>query len=163
MIIEEVHYFIVIGVIAILISIIPLYTRFAKRQGNKRDYTFLLILLLIPINWFIPRILTVYNCSDYKIEVALFPTNLEGKAIGYTNKKTYIVNKGAYPLSYENIVYGEATLKENQKDVIIPFGDIVEVPVIFIDYLFQVPSASVSSKTSGEVKTALFCTDNNEE
>lgn len=163
MIIEEMHYFIAIGIIAILISIIPLYTRFAKRQGNKRDYTFLLILLLIPINWFIPRILTVYNCSDYTIEVALFPTNLEGKSIGYANKKTYIVNKGAYPLAYENIVYGEATLKENQKDSVIPAGKIEEVPVIFIDYILQVPSASVSGKSSGEIKTALFCTDNNEE
>ncbi len=156
MIVSSNTYIIVLIAIALLICAKPLYARFVKKQGNKYDAMYLLILILLPVNWYTPKITTVTDCGSFQDEVVLFPANKNGVAIGY-GKNTYIFNNSDKKLLFEYLYYGNVSADTDEVNQIIEPGKSVKVNTISINYIFEEPDASVSSKSNGVTQTWLYC------
>lgn len=160
MIISLHTYYAIMAMLVLLIAAKPLYARFIKKQGNRYDAMYFLVLLLLPVNWTVPRIITVIDCNQYQYDIALFPTTLKDEPIRYW-KKTYIFNESEQDLGFEFIYYGDKQPKENEQNHTIAPGGRVAVPTVVIDYLFEQPGERVRSKSSGAKKTHLNCVQNN--
>lgn len=158
MLVSLLTFYAILIALALLIATKPLYARFVKKQGNRYDAMYLLVVVLLPVNWCIPRIITVSGCNQYQHEVALFPTTLKGTQIHYW-KKTYIFNESQQRLGFDFIYYGDQRPKENEKDHTIAPGEHVVVPTVVIDYLFEQPDEKVRSKSNGAKKTHLYCVE----
>lgn len=150
MIISTTTYYIIVGLI-IACGILPvLYGRITKT--GRFGWTWIIILFTIPLNWYTPTIYNVSDCDVYTKEVLFLP-----KGDFDMGQHNYIVNNSDKELFFEYIVYGSATLDEDEMDLIIEPGTTCEVPVISIDYLFKDAPESVSSKSAGETKYRLSC------
>lgn len=159
MIVSLYTYYAIMAILALLIAAKPLYARFVKKQGNKYDAMYFLVLVLLPVNWCIPRVVTVTNCGEYKKEVALVPITHKGKKLSYW-KKTMIVNESTTNLWFEFIYYGNKERQEDELDHKIAPEENVIIPNLVIDYLFEQPEERVSSKSDGARKTYLNCMQN---
>jgi len=156
MIVTAQTYHIILIAIVILVAIRPLYTRYIKKQGHKHDWMFALLLLLLPVNWYTPTIITVNACGKFSKEVVLFPGEKDGVQYHY-GWNNFIVNKSLNTLAFEYLFYGDNARKEDQVDKIIQPGQIEQVNVVTIDYLFEQAAKTVSTKSSGATKTTLYC------
>lgn len=156
MLVSTTTYYILIVVIIVLIIAFPLYARFIKKAGNKFDFIYFLLFILLPINWYTSTIYTITNCNEFTKEVLIFPTEKGGYKfeMGWYN---YIINKSNETLFFEHIYYGSDEPKEDQINVEISPNSIERVGVVVIDYLFTEPEDTVRTKSSGETKTTLYC------
>lgn len=153
-------YYAILVVIGLVIVAKPFYARYVKQEGNKYDAMYCLLLILLPINWCIPRVITVTACGQYKQEVAFFPTTQHGKKLGYW-KKTMIVNESSNDLWFEFLYYGDEERQEDEIDYTIKPNEAVVIPNLVIDYLFERPEESVRTKSDGARKTYLDCVQPN--
>ncbi|EDM34961.1 hypothetical protein PBAL39_00475 [Pedobacter sp. BAL39] len=159
MIVAAQTFHIILIAIAVLICLKALYTRFITKQGNKDDWMVLLLLILVPINWYTPTVLTISDCNQYTKEVVLFPGQRAG--ISYTyGRKNYIINQSKRNLKFEYLFYGDNRREEGQVDQLILPENVVIVNEVTISYLFEAPEKSVSTKSSGATKTLLYCLAN---
>lgn len=150
MIISETTYYIIVGMI-VACGILPiLYGRITKT--GRFQWTWVIILLTIPLNWYTPAIYDVTDCGVYTKKVLFLPTG--EFSLGQHN---YIINNSDEDLFFEYIVYGDATLDEDEFDMIIGPGATYEAPVITINYLFTDAPSSVRSKSSGRTQYRLSC------
>jgi hypothetical protein len=160
MIISQNLFFFILGMIVLAIFMKPLYMHFVKKQKQKGNIydaiRFLLLIALLPFNWYTPRILTIADCGNYKQEVALFPVRKNGVKMGY-GKKTYIFNNSAKKLNFEYHYYGNNSPVDGENNAVIQPNESIKVNTISIDYLFEEPEKSVVSKAGGETKTSLSC------
>ena len=156
MIVTAQTYNIILAVFAGMISIKPLYCRFIKKQGKKDDWMFLFILILLPVNWYTPTIILITDCGKFTKEVVLFPTKKEGINISY-GRNNYIINHSKQTLAFEYLYYGNDQKKEDQRDFVIFPDKTATVNEVKIDYIFESPAKSVSTKSSGATKTMLYC------
>lgn len=156
MIVSAQTYNILLIIIAVLIAVKPFYTRLVTKQGNKNDWMFVFLILLLPINWFTPTFIKVTKCFEYKKEVLLFPSSIDGVSYSY-GWNNYIVNKSLENLVFEYVYYGDSTREADEVDKIIPPGKIAKVNEVKIDFVFEEQAKSVSSKSSGATKTSLYC------
>ena len=156
MIVSAQTYLIILIAIVILVAIKPLYTRLIKKQGNKHDWMFALLLFLLPINWYTPTFITVTSCGKFTKEVLLFPGEKDGVnySYGWCN---YIINKSLNTVAFEYLFYGDNKRKDDEQDKIIPPGKIEKVNEVTIDFVFEEEAKSVSTKSSGATKTTLYC------
>jgi hypothetical protein len=156
MIVSTTTYYLVVITIVVLIISKPLYTRLVLKQGNKYDAMCFLLFILLPINWYTPAIITVLDCNKYTKEIALFPVKKDNVEISY-GKHLYVFNKSKNTVVVEDLVYGHVDEEDvNQKQIIEPNHNGI-VKKVIIDYIFEEPEESVSSKSDGEVKTSLYC------
>lgn len=156
MIVSAQTYHIILIVLAVLICIPPLYTRFLKKKGSHLDWMYLLLLLLVPVNWYTPTVLTISDCNQYTKEVVLFPVTRAG--ISFSNgRQNYIINTSKRNLKFEYLFYGDNRRKEGQADQLILPENVVIVNEVTISYVFEKPESSVSTKSGGATKTALYC------
>ena len=156
MIVSVQTYNILLIAISILIAIRPLYTRFIKKQGNKHDWMFALLVLLLPINWYTPTFINVTSCNNFTKEVLIFPGQKEGVNYSY-GWSNYVVNKSPDNLVFEYIYYGDNKREDDEIDKIIPPGQIAKVNEVKIDFVFEPQAESVSTKSRGATKTSLYC------
>lgn len=156
MIVSVQTYNILLLAILILIAIRPLYTRFIKKQGNKHDWMFALLILLLPINWYTPTFINVISCNNFTKEVLIFPGQKEGVNYSY-GWSNYVVNKSPDNLVFEYIYYGDNKREDDEVDEIIPPGQIAKVNEVKIDFVFEPQAESVSTKSRGATKTSLYC------
>lgn len=162
MIVTSQTYTIILIVILVLISLKPLYAKFLQKQGNKNDWMFILIILILPINWYTPTIITVADCGQFTKEVMLFPTKKEGISISY-GRRNYILNHSKETLGFEYLYYGSNQKEDGHRDLVIFPGKTVTVNEVKIDYVFEAPAKSVSIKSSGATKTMLYCQNKGEQ
>ncbi|MCD0489935.1 hypothetical protein LPB86_16960 [Pedobacter sp. MC2016-14] len=156
MIVSVQTYNILLLAILILIAIRPLYTRFIKKQGNKHDWMFALLILLLPINWYTPTFINVTSCNNFTKEVLIFPGQKEGVNYSY-GWSNYVVNNSPDNLVFEYIYYGDNKREDDEVDEIIPPGKIAKVNEVKIDFVFEPQAESVSTKSRGATKTSLYC------
>lgn len=156
MIVSSQTYNIILVAIIILVALRPLYTRLIKKQGNKHDWMFALLFLLLPINWYTPTFITVTACNSFTKEVLIFPGSRDGVDYGY-GWCNYIVNKSKNTLVCEYVYYGDSERKEDEKDQIIAPTVVGKVNEVKIDFVFEAQAKSVSTKSSGATKTSLYC------
>lgn len=156
MIVSAQTYNIILIAIVVLVALRPLYTRYIKKEGSKHDWMFALLILLLPINWFTPTFITVTKCFEYKKEVLLLPTSIDGVGYSY-GWNNYIVNKSLENLVCEYVYYGDSEREDDEVDKIIPPGKIAKVNEVKIDFVFEEQAKSVSTKSSGATKTSLYC------
>jgi len=156
MIVSAQTFHIILIVIAVLIGLKVAYTHFIAKQGNKDDWMALLLLILVPINWYTPTVLTISDCNQYTKEVVLFPGQRAGISYNY-GRKNYIINQSKRNLKFEYLFYGDNRRKEGQADQLILPENVVIVNEVTISYLFEKPEESVSTKSSGATKTQLYC------
>lgn len=149
-------YYAILLAIGCIIVAKPLYERLVRHQGNKYDAMYILLLILVPINWCIPRIVTVTGCNEYTVEVALLPTMHKGKQLNYW-KKTMIVNESTQTLQFKFLYYGDKERAGDEIDYEIAPDENVIVPSLVIDYLFEQPEERVSTKSDGARKSYLNC------
>lgn len=145
-------YYFICAIIVLLCLSPALYTRFVKKQGNKRDWSAVLILILLPINWFTPAVFTVESCGTYTKNILLLPSS--DYSLGRHN---YIENKSTNDLLLEYIAYGNVAEDEVGDNITIKAGDTKEVPEIHINYVFESAPESVKLKGKGTVHTRLSC------
>ena len=151
MIISINTYLIFCGAFALLCFLPALYTRFVKKQGNKMDWTYMMVILLVPINWYTPGILTITSCEEYTKEVLLFP-----KSEYSLGKHSYIVNETNESLYLDFIVYGKVD-KDIPKNAIINAGATYKAPIVSVGYVLTNPPERVRTKSSGSVVSVLSC------
>jgi len=156
MLVSSNTYLIFIAILVVLIVSFPLYARFVKKQNNKYDIIYFLLLLILPINWYTPTVYTITNCNEYTKEVLLFSTEKDGFSFEI-GRKNYIINKSDKTLFFENVYYGNNERQEDEIDVEIAPNTIEKINVVTIDYLFTEPDDTVSTKSNGATKTALYC------
>jgi len=156
MIIPAQTYNIILIAIVILTALKPLFTRFIKKQGNKHDWMFALLILLLPINWYTPTFITVTECEKFTKEVLLFPGKKDGVSYSY-GWNNYVINKSKQTLVFEYVYYGDSKREEDETDQIIKPNAIGKVNEVVIDYIFEPQAKSVSTKSSGATKTSLYC------
>ncbi|WP_316807915.1 hypothetical protein [Pedobacter agri] len=156
MIVSAQTYNILLIVIAVLIVVKPFYTRLITKQDNKHDWMFAFLILLLPINWFTPTFITLTKWFEYKKEVLLFPSSIDGVSYSY-GWNNYIVNKSLENLVFEYVYYGDSKREDDEVDKIIPPGKIAKVNEVKIDFVFEKQAKSVSTKSSGATKTSLYC------
>ncbi|RZK47552.1 MAG: hypothetical protein EOO87_21805 [Pedobacter sp.] len=156
MIVSAQTYNIILIAIVILVALKPLFSRFIKKQGNKHDWMFAFLILLLPINWYTPTFISVTKCFEYKKEVLLFPTTVDGVSYSY-GWNNYIVNKSPDTLVFEYVYYGDNEREKDEVDQIVPPGKIAKVNEVKIDFVFEEQAKSVSTKSSGATKTSLYC------
>jgi len=152
MIISFNTYLILCGAFALICFLPALYTRFVKKQGNKMDWTYILVLLLVPLNWYTPGILTITSCEEYTKEVLLFPSS--EYSLG---KHSYIINKTNESLYLDFIVYGNVDKNDVPEDATIAAGAIYKAPIVSVGYVLTDPPESVRTKSSGSVISVLSC------
>lgn len=158
MLVSETTYYVVVAIIAASIRAFPLYARFVKKQDNKYDIIYFLLLILFPINWYTPTVYTITDCNEFSKEVLLLPTERDGISFGM-GSFNYIINNSNKNLYFENVYYGDVKPNENVSDIEIESGAVEKINIISIDYLFTEPDEFVSSKSGGAVKTVLYCLD----
>ena len=156
MIVSVQNYNILLIAILILITIKPLFSRFIKKQGNKHDWMFALIILLLPINWYTPTFINVTSCNNFTKEVLIFPGQKDGVNYSY-GWSNYVVNKSVNNLVLEYVYYGDNKRESDEVDEIIRPGKIAKVNEVKIDFVFEAQAKSISSKSSGATKTSLYC------
>ena len=156
MIVSVQTYNILLIVILILVAIKPLFSRFVKKQGNKHDWMFALLILLLPINWYTPTFINVSSCNNFTKQVLIFPGQKDGVSYSY-GWNNYVVNKSLGNLAFEYIYYGDNKREGDEVDQIIPPGKIAKVNEVKIDFVFEAQAKSVSTKSSGATKTSLYC------
>ncbi len=117
MIVSEKNFHIILIVLGICIIIKPLYSRLIRREGNRFDAMYLLLLLLLPVNWYTPKIITVTGCGQYTKEVALAPTTKDGVKISY-GKKTHIFNNSNNPI-YLDICFTEQIVQRTMNKTLL--------------------------------------------
>lgn len=149
-------YNIILVLIVLALFIKPLYARFVKKQGNKYDAMYVLVVLLLPVNWYTPKIIHVTDCGEYKKEVVLFPAKRNSVEMSY-GKKTFIFNDSDKNLILEYHFYGKNTPDKDEEDMIILPDNFVKINRVGIDHLFEALPDKVSSKSGGATKTSLRC------
>ncbi|MDR2915315.1 MAG: hypothetical protein LBV74_10875 [Tannerella sp.] len=149
-------YYVILALIVLALFIKPLYARFIKKQGNKYDAMYLLIIFLLPVNWYTPKIISVTDCGEYKKEVVLFPAKRNGVEMGY-GKNTFIFNDSDKKLILEYHFYGKNTPDEDEVDAMILPGNYVKINRVGVDHIFETLPDKVSSKSGGATKTSLRC------
>jgi len=156
MLISDSTYLIFMIVLAAFIIAFSVYQERIKKSGKKYRFTFLFLLLFLPINWYTPTVYTITDCDEYTKEVLVFPIQKDGYKfeMGWYN---YIINKSNEKLIFENIYYGLNEPKENEVDVEISPNSIKRINVVAINYLFTEPDQTVRTNSSGATKTALYC------
>ena len=152
MIISIHTYYIICAVFALICAIPALYTRFVKKKGNDKDWTYLLVVLLVPLNWYTPAIFTVTSCEEYTKEVLLFPTS--EYSLG---EHAYVVNQTEHSLYLEYIVYGNVRSDKVGDDVIIAPGTTHQHPRVTIEYVLEEAPESVQTKSDGAINCRLSC------
>jgi hypothetical protein len=157
MIVSSTAYIIVLLLLAALIVAKPLFARFIQKQDNKYDAMYFLILILLPINWYTPAIITVTECGKYQKEITLIPTTKEGVKISY-GKHLYVFNKSKSTVFVEDIAFGKVDESDMNALITVEAGKnaIVKGNVV-IDYIFEEVPSTVKTKSDGEVKTSLYC------
>jgi predicted membrane channel-forming protein YqfA (hemolysin III family) len=157
MIVSSATYIVVLLLIAAFIVAKPLYARFIKKQDNKYDAMYFLLLILLPINWFTPAIITVTECGKYQKEITLIPTTKEGVKLSY-GKHLYVFNNSKSTVIVEDIPFGNVDESDVSPLITIETGKNAAVKGnVVIDYIFEEVPRSVKTKSDGEVKTALYC------
>lgn len=150
MIVSLTVYYIICGLVVLLLLSPFFYFRFIKGIKKDRDFTALLALFIVPFNWVMPPVITVTDCENYTKDVVIFPTN--GYSLG---KHSYVVNNSTSNLYFEAIVYGNDN--PDVDDTIIKPGEIYDCPILHINYVLETPPSSVSIKGSGTVHYHLSC------
>jgi len=156
MIVSAQTYNIILIATVILIALKPLFTRFINKEGNKYDWMFFLVVLLLPINWYTPTFITVYACGKFSKEILLFPDKKDGVEYSY-GWNNYIINKSLDTLVFEYVYYGDSEREDGETDQIIKPGKIGKVEEVAIDFIFEPADESFYSKSSGVTKTCLYC------
>lgn len=156
MIITFTTYYIIIGVVTALIFSVPLYNRFVKGEGAGKDYFYFLALIWFPVNWYTPAIYTITDCDVYTKEILIFPKTVQGYDLknGWCN---YIINKSQRRITLFDEVYGNVDEEDIARDVIIEPGTMYKAPFVHLDYIFQKPPNSVSTKKGGDIKHRVAC------
>jgi len=159
MIISYTTYMVLVGIIA-AIAIIPTLISKIKKKGNKGfgSYSFILLVILLPINWYTPTILDVTDCGNYTKNILIFPK--DGYSMG---KYNYIVNNSKSALALDYIPYGNVKDEDIPESVLIRTGKNHQANIVKIDYLFEDIPSSIKLKSKGAVRTALYCFDGDEE
>ena len=153
MIISSTTFAVIYSALAAMCILPPLYFRFIKKQGNGKDWFYALLLLLLPVNWFTPAIITITDCGEYTKRVLLLPNSKF--SMGMHN---YIVNESDVPLYYENIVYGSVNPDRVPDDAIImPQTMFKAEGVVTMDYIFVEAPDEISTKGSGAVRHRVSC------
>jgi hypothetical protein len=157
MIVSSTAYILVLLLLAAIIVAKPLFARFIQKQDNKYDAMYFLILILLPINWYTPAIITVTECGKYQKEITLIPTTKEGVQIFY-GKHLYVFNKSKSTVFVEDIAFGDVDESDLNALITVETGKnaIVKGNVV-IDYIFEEVPSTVRTKSDGEVKTSLYC------
>lgn len=151
MIISLSAYYTICGLVAFA-AIFPILYGRMKKMGNKYDWTWIFILILIPINWFTPAIYEVEGCGNYTKKILIAPN--EDYSLGEHN---YIINNSDSDLFFEFIGYGNFNHDKIGDDVIIGMGTSYKAPIISIDYVFETAPKFVNTKKDGEIRTRLSC------
>ena len=152
MIISIYTYYAICAVFVLLCAIPALYTRFVKKKGNDKDWTYLLVILLVPLNWYTPAIFTVTGCEEYTKEVLLFPTS--NYSLG---EHAYVVNQTGGSLYLEYIVYGNVRADKILDNVIIEPETTYQHTRVTIEYVLEEAPESINSKSDGSVHCRLSC------
>jgi hypothetical protein len=148
-------YLVIVGVIA-AIAIIPYLFGKLKKKKEKGfwEYSFLLLIILLPINWYTPTILNVTDCGVYEKNVLIFPKS------GYTmGRYNYITNNSTHNLALEYVVFGNVKETDVPQNVFIKSGELHCAKIVHIEYLFTEIPSSIRLKGNGAVRSALFCYD----
>lgn len=157
MIISNTLFYVICGVIAVLILIPSIKKKFVS-GSDSFHWSVVFLAVLIPLFLFTPNIYTVTDCDNYTKEVLLLP-----KDDYQMGKHSYIVNNSDKGLYLAYIVYGTAST--NNDDIIIVPGASEECQEP-IDYVLEEAPLSISidrkSKIKGEVKSELSCFDMSE-
>lgn len=156
MIVSAQTYNIILIAIVILVAIKPLFSRYVKKQDNKHDWMFALLILLLPINWYTPTFITVSSCGKFTKEVLIFPSERDGVNYSY-GWNNYIINKSLDNLAFEYLYYGENKREADELDQLIKPGAVAKVNEVKIDFIFEEEAKSVSTKSKGATKTSLYC------
>lgn len=160
MIISYLSYKILVIVLAILFVGPTVLKKFKKNKKTTfADFSFVLVLLLLPLNWYTPTIITVNSCDEYTKEVLILPK--DGYSMGKCN---YIVNNSDSDLALAHIAYQRVTRPDNTNEVVVikPKETYTATNLVSIDYLFEDIPETVKSKSDETVKTALYCVDSEE-
>lgn len=156
MIISLNTYYIFCGIVVAACILPYLYGRYILKQGDKFGWSWIPLVLLIPINWYTPAVYDVKGCDDYTKEILIFPTG--DYSLGRHN---YIINNGDTPLLLEYIVYGNVSDEDiNEDEYIIP-GQTLEAPFVHLNYVFEEAPESIKLKGKGAVHSRLSCSYSN--
>ena len=147
-------------VMALISIAIPSYLRFVKKKGGKYDLLFLLVFLVLPIYWFTPKIITVTDCNQYKKEVVLFPTTIKDTIDITYGIKTYVFNVSKEYLYFDYICYGNAKKEEDEEYHIIYPNKFIKENTSGIEYVFETPPESLTTKSGGKKISVLYCGEN---
>ena len=153
MIVSSTTFAVIYSSLAAMCILPALYFRFIKKQGNSKDWLYALLILLLPINWFTPAIITVTSCNEYTKNVLLLPNSEFSSGM-----HSYIVNESDEPLYYENIVYGSVNPDRVPDDAIImPQTSFKAEGVVTMDYILTEAPDQISTKGSGAVRHRISC------
>jgi len=153
MIVSSTTFAVIYSSLAAMCILPALYFRFIKKQGNSKDWLYALLLLLLPVNWFTPAIITVTSCNEYTKNVLLFPNSKFSSGM-----HSYIVNESDRPLYYESIVYGSVNSDRVSDDAIImPQTTFKAEGVVTVNYILEGAPDEISSKGSGAVRYRVSC------
>ncbi len=155
MIVSTTVYIIIMCSIAALLFT-PLIAGYILKKEFKLAPIWIFCALLAPINWYTPSIITVSDCGVYNKDVTLFPTTVNGIDIKY-GKHLYVFNKSTTPIVVQDIAYGNVSDSDRVPLTTIAPENFATVNTVKIDYIFEQPDKSISSKSGGAVKTVLFC------
>ena len=152
MIISIYTYYVICAIFVLLCAIPALYTRYIKKKGNDKDWTYLLVVLLVPLNWYTPAIFTITSCEEYTKEVLLFPTS--DYSLG---EHAYVINQTDGDLFLKYIVYGNVSADKIHDDVIIKPGTTHQHTRVTIEHVLEEAPESISTKSDGSVSCRLSC------
>lgn len=155
MIISYTAYLVVVAIIAAIAVIPALISNINKNKRKNKGlagYSFLLLVILLPVNWYTPTILNISDCDNYIKEILIFPK--DGYSMG---KYNYITNNTSKTLALEYIPYGDVNDKDLPESLLIRAGENHRASIVHIDYLFEKIPTSIKLKSKGAVRSALYC------
>lgn len=145
-------YYIICGIIVACGVLPTAYNHFISKRPNIFAYSWVLVLLTAPLNWFTPAVYNVTDCGEYTKNILLLP-----KGDYSLGRHNYIVNESENTLYFEYITYGKVSPDEVGEDQYIEAGETGEIPVVHINFLFREPDNSIRLKSDGAVRTRLSC------
>ena len=146
-------FYLICVIFAVLCAVPALYTRFIEKKGDERDWSYLFVILLLPLNWCTPAIFTITSCDEYTKDVLLFPT--PNYSLG---NHAYIVNQTDTSLYLEHIVYGVVSARRIKDNVIIEPETIYRHREVKIEYILKdAPENIQTNNNNGSVHCRLSC------
>ncbi|MDR0510486.1 MAG: hypothetical protein LBH06_05285 [Rikenellaceae bacterium] len=152
MIVSSGVYAIIFAAIAAAALLPFIVGKLTKRQEpGFWQYSFVLLVVLLPFNWYTPTIIDVDGTGQIDRRVVLFPS--KDYKLGRYN---YINNMGPDSLVFEYVMYGSVDEGETPDKALILPGELYRADVVAIDYLFVDAPQSIRIKGNGAIKTRLY-------